>query len=430
MSSRDPVVVVGAGIAGLAAARRLSDAGAPVVVVEARDRLGGRLHTVDVLGATVDLGGAWIHGPQGNPVAELADEAGVRGVLTVWHRDPERVRLADARGPVADRAGFSAGVAQFWDRIARAIEGEGPAHPDLTVAGAVERGLVSAEGLGPGQRLGFDHTAQVSVQSLESEDPDRLNFAELTLEERAGGDLLLTGGGYRGIVDHLARDLDVRTGWAVQGITSGSAGVTVEGPAGRLRGPAAVVTLPLAVLVGGGVRFEPALPADVLDAAGRLGTGAAEKLVLGFDERSWPDDLASIALVGTEPDHPLPSWTVHPSEPILISYGGGRRARRFARSSDADLVALALEGLRRALGDLPGPVAVVRSAWTHDPCSGGAYTYNARAGAREARRRLARPLTDRLVLAGEATAVDGYATTHGAVRSGRRAADQVLAALA
>lgn len=418
-------------MAGLGAARRLHDAGCEVVVLEARDRIGGRLHTVELIGATVDLGGAWIHGPEGNPVAALAVEAGVTGTPTVWHRDPARLLVADPSGPLSDVAGFSRGVSAFWERLEAGMSQHRQAGaPTMSIAEAVERGVVPHGDLEGTTLLGFRHAAAVSVQSLEADDADRISFDELVLDERPGGDLLLTGGGYRGVVRHLARELDVRLGWPVSHVAVRRDGVDVTGRSGALRGSAVILTVPLGVLLAGDVVVDPPLPAALMEGLGRLGMGCAEKLALGFAERCWPEGATSIALVDTPPDDPFPAWSVHPTEAILVSYAGGSRARCFARTPDADLVHHALRGLRRVVPDLPDPVAVARSAWTTDPWSRGAYSYNAARGAGAARRALAEPVHPRLVLAGEATEPHGYGTAHGALASGRRAAEQVLAALA
>lgn len=423
------MVVVGAGIAGLGAARRLADAGCPVVVVEARERLGGRLRTVEVQGASVDLGGAWIHGPVGNPVAELAREAGVTGTATSWHRDPERVLVVGPDGPTRDADAFSRGTSLFWERLAEAVGRFGASHPHLSIARATDDGSISDAGLSDAERLGFRHAARVSVANLEATDPEHLSLGELILEERPGGDLLLDGGGYGAIVAHLARGLEVRTRWPVRDVVHDGRGVRVQGPAGTVSGAGAIVTVPLPLLTTAAIRFDPPLPPAVATALRSLHMGAAEKLVLGFAERCWPERLASIARPGVAADDPTPSWSVHPKAPVLVSYAGGRRARAFSRCSDRELLEVALAGLRRGLGDLGDPVQVVRSSWTVDPWSRGAYTSNAVAGAGRARALLARPVTSRLVLAGEATAPHDYATTHGALSSGRRAAEQVLAAM-
>jgi polyamine oxidase len=419
------VVVIGAGMAGLGAARRLTEAGCPVLVVEARPRLGGRLHTVDVLGATVDLGAAWIHGPEGNPVADLAEQAGVTGHATAFYRDPARLLVAGPDGPLTDRAAFSRGLGRFWAALERAVNGGDPPDGGLSVAAAVERGVIGDGGLSVDEATGFRHGARVTIQNLEAEDAEHLCLAELGLDERPGGDRLLVGGGYGRIVGHLAEGLEVRTSWPVETVAVEPDGVSVRGPAGALGASAVIVTVPLPLLVDG-LRFEPALPSGVVDALGRLGMGCAEKLVLGFAERVWPHGLDSIALVDLPDDHPTPAWTAHPSEPILVSYGGGRRARRFATLDDDALVSAALDALRRALPRLASPTTVTRTGWTTDPWSRGAYSYNALPGARAARQRLGEPIHGRLFLAGEATSAGAYGTSHGAFASGLRAAEQAL----
>ena len=412
-------------------------------MLDARDRIGGRLHTVDLGGSAVDLGGSWIHGPIDNPMADLARQAGVVGYLTTFSEDPAGMVVCDVDGRRRSAEAFSAGVNDFW-RSSLALRSGGPGDrpvdgPDrsfLDVAGPDTE--LGADRSRNGARAGgFSWARDVGLQSLEAADTGHISLDAFDYEERPGGDLLLADGGYRKLVDVVAEGLDVRLSSTVErisGVVGG--GFELIGPAGEVPASDVVVTASIGVLQAGAIDFDPPLPAPVRAAIDRIGMGTAEKLAVRFAEAPWPVEATSVAVVGTEPDDPFASWVLRTDAPIAISYAGGRRARRAASLADEAFLQAGLDRLTAVFGPLRPVTGWRRTTWTDDPWARGAYSYNRVGGpdpdAATARATLAEAVLGsgrgpgRLVLAGEATSPSDYGTAHGAWLSGVRAADRLL----
>jgi monoamine oxidase len=440
MSSAD-VVVLGAGIAGLAAAERLGAAGRHVVVLEARDRIGGRIHTVDdpVLNHPVELGAEFVHGRPAELV-ELIRETG----LTL-----ETVSEVQQRGAGAGPGSGGAGRRRMPDiraSLATLLEAD-RAGSDRPVADLIrEREALLAR---PGE---FQGVIQY-LEGFHAADLSRLGTRALAENESAedddGDSPHRIREGYGALVRRLAQRWDharveVRLGSVVTAVAwqAGQVRVTVltssDGRSDEVAAPRAVIALPLPVvkrMVGGGSAGGLApRPAGWADALGALHMGAALRVVIGFDTRWWaPDGKAGPGFVfgGSEP-FPV-WWTALPSlAPVLTGWAGGPRAAALTGRGEAALLRAALDSLGSVFGR---DVAELRSRsrlvyahdWSADPFAGGAYSYGG-VGAIEARRALVEPVAGTLFLAGEAVAQQGRnATVHGALISGREAAAAVLA---
>ncbi len=431
MADRFDVVVVGAGFAGLGAARTLADAGVEVAVLEARERIGGRAHTVDVGGRRIDAGAAWIHGLTGNPMTDVARSSGARLHQTWWHRPDHGSVVVDAAGRHLDPVGFSDGFHRFWVRLDE-LHRDGVS-PERSVADALGRGdlldphdPVGTDPSSEATAAGFRYGALVALSEVEAADPEQLTLGERLPEDRPGGDHLILDG-YRHLVDHLAAGLDIRLGHAVERVRAVSDGVEIAGAFGVITAGNIVVTAPLGVLLADRIDLGTLLPDAVRSRMRLLGMGAAEKLILAFDEAAWPTGVTNLAVVDAPADDPFVAWIMHPDGPTLVSYAAGRRARAMSGRPTADLVADAVGGLRRALPDLPDPVASARTTWSTDEWSLGSYSFDGAPGAHAARQEIAAWTGDRLHLAGEAWWPAHHATTDGALSSGRAVAARLLA---
>ena len=432
MSTTADVVVIGAGFAGLGAATTLAAGGVDVIVLEARDRLGGRANTRDVAGRPIDAGAAWIHGLTGNPMTEVARSSGARLHQTWWHPPDHSALVVDQAGRRIDPVGFSGGFHRFWDRLDHVHEAGIAADRPITEAVRANEPLDPArfavEESTPTDDAaiaGFRYGALVALPEVEAADADELTLGERLPEDRPGGDHLILDG-YRHLVGHLAAGLDVRTDHPVQRVHPVDGGVEVAGAFGSIRADHVIVTAPLGVLLADRIDLGDLLPDAVRTRMRRIGMGHAEKLMLAFDDPAWPIGVTNLAFVDSDPLDPFVSWIMHPNGPTLVSYAAGRRARAMSDRTTDDLVAGAMAGLRRAVPDLPDPVDVDRTTWSTDPWSLGSYSFDGAPGAHAARRAISTWVGDRLHLAGEAWWPDHHATTDGALSSGRAVAGRLL----
>jgi monoamine oxidase len=403
------VIVVGAGAAGLGAARRLAAAGVTAHVIEARNRLGGRAFTAhDPSGLPIELGCAWLHSADENELAALA----LRYGLTINKTTPPWRRQLDNLGFAAgDQEDFNSALAHFFDRL----DAAGETAADQPAAGLLE----------PGERWNalFDAISTY----MNGVELDRVSVRDFTNYRDTGVNWRIVEG-YGSLMAAVAEGIDVTLECPASLIDHSGPQVRIETPRGDLHADAAIVTVSTNVLGAGGLRFRPPLP-DKMAAAAALPLGLADKIYLGLDRaEEFPADshlYGAIDTVRTGTYHLRPL-----GRPLIEAYFGGQCARdleaggeaAFASFAVGELASLVGEGIRKRLH----PIAA--TAWERDPFARGSYSY-ALPGHSDARRTLATPVDARLFFAGEACMVNDFSTAHGAWRSGVKAADAAIAAL-
>lgn len=404
------VVVIGAGFAGLAAARRLADAGLRVTVLEARDRIGGRTRTDSSLGAPIDIGASWIHGAQGNPLTALADDVGAKTVET----DFDDFALFDGHEEVDPNA--TARLLNEWGRIDIGLDG---------LSSDADDSASVADGLTEVADMDDPLTSWLVASQITGEyaaDPNHLSLRWFGSEGEMDGPDVLLPGGYTQLSQHLARGLEIRQNTTVQRITYDDTRVQIETSAGPVTADRVVVTVPLGVLKADAIAFDPPLPQRKRDAIARLGFGLLNKVVLAFDEPFWPQSRPMIGLVGgDQPVSDLVNGLLVSDTPILIGLRSGEAAWSREALSDRDAVAQVVA----ALG-APQPTGAIVTRWGTDPYSLGSYSFIAVGASPDDMKVLGEPVGERLLFAGEATNPEFFGTVHGAYLSGIREAERIL----
>ena len=426
------VVVIGAGIAGLTVANALTHGGVECVVVEARDRIGGRLHTVNLAGSMVDLGGSWIHTPVGNPMRTFADRAGVR---------------CRSANPLPELAGFDCGegrrlsAAEVETNISLQLEDFPQARgrllaelgPDASAADGIEA-FVAGAGLAPGParraRQGMHALVEGESADLAERQSLRWMWNEMEYEGHYFGDVPV--GGYRRLVEAMAAGVDLRLGVDVAEIACSASGVRVRSVDGASEdGSHVVVTVPLGVLKRGAPRFRPALPPDRLAAIERLGFGRYEKVALRFDEPFWRAAGLPHAMIFPRDSSAPAVWAIgldaFGAGPVLVFQIFHSAARHVLGAAPGDAAQWVLDMLAEAIGrSCPAPTAVAVTSWANDRYSGGAYTHIPPGANPADADLLGEPAGGRLLFAGEHTQSARLAYADGAMTSGIREAKRLL----
>jgi len=404
------VIVIGAGAAGLGAARQLAAAGIAVRVIEARNRLGGRAWTAHApSGLPTELGCAWLHSADENELCALALRSGLTIDKT---RPPWRTQMNDVGFAAANQADFRAALGRLFTRLDEAGEAEGDQSADRL--------------LDPGSR--WNPLLNATSTYINGVELDQLSVRDFWRYHDTGVNWRIVEG-YGSLMAALATGLDITFECPASLIDHTGPRVRIETPRGDLRAGAVIVTVPTDVLCAGDLRFHPELP-DKIAAAAVLPLGLADKLYLKLDgAEEFPNDSH---LYGALDSVRTGSYHVRPfGRPLIEVYFGGRFARELEAEGEAAFASFAIgqlasllgEGMRKRLH----PIAA--TAWARDPYARGSYSH-AMPGHADARRILAAPVDERLFFSGEACMVHDFSTAHGAYRSGVAAAEAVIAAFA
>jgi monoamine oxidase len=435
------VIVIGAGAAGLAAASRLDHAGRDVLVLEARDRIGGRIFTQHPRGLTtaVELGAEFIHGA----APQVRDLAAANGLLDV---DIAEHRFLHAGGKLAPMEDFWAQL----DPVMRRLSEERDPDRSFAQALAANRALPARD----------RQLAKQFVEGFHAADPDLISERSLAeggspcedVREMRVGRLV---NGYDQVIDVLADPVRarIRLGAVVSAVRWRKTRVEVDYrdrdgvSLGTAVAPRAIITVPIGVLKApagslGAIAFDPPLAATTRTLEMAF-MGSVVRLVLQFDAPFWLHDrfakrlghpsLDQLSFVHASRPLPFPVWwTSYPARsPTLVAWAGGPDADALSTLPLSELEARAVASLSTLFSMRPSDVreklvATFHHDWINDPFSRGAYSYVG-VGGHRVPARLATPVKDTIWLAGEAADRDGRTgTVHGAMSSGYRAADEIL----
>lgn len=400
------VAIIGAGAAGIAAARQLQAAGRRIIMLEARDRVGGRAATDHSLGVPADLGAQWLHFADQNAWTGIAETGG----FTLLRQPPgwgAASRIGNREATPQERAEAEATYRQGFESVARAAaEGR-----DVPVSTVLPPGMARARFDAVMTWLMGVESSQVSTVDMDRYDD---SHADWGVHEGLGA-----------VVASAAAGLPISLRTRVTAIDWSGPGVRIDSSAGRIEATAAIVTLPTAVLARGAIRFTPSLPAAHEEALASLALGVVNKVFFRIEGGRFAGQETSHFL-GSASTSRTCSWQVNcAGQPLLMAFFGGDLSRELEQRDG--LVAFARDELRSLFGAsvLDELGATLATAWGRDELALGSYSA-ARPGKAHCREQLALPVAPQLSFAGEACSIHHYGTLHGAWLSGVAAAERLL----
>jgi polyamine oxidase len=422
MIQKPRVIIIGAGMAGLAAARALVASHYDVKILEARNRIGGRTWTEDFSGVPFDVGAFILHGTQNNPIVELADQA--------------NVKFSSLENPsflMNSKQQYSVEQLDFYEELFHSLLSEASdyalqAPADISLAQAIEF-LKHNEKFAsiPAELFNW----QASFLPLWSgADADKLsarnwNRDEMPLE--GGNHLVLNG--YKPIVQLLAQDLDIKFNININKIHYDAEGVTVYSDDASYHADKVIITLPLGVLKQGKIIFNPPLPISKTDAIQQLAMGVLDKIIMKFAQPFWQSDIPSLTYLESS-DTPWSRFingVYFFKQPVLISAAGGHYASEFEKLDIGEVQQIVMDNLRKCFGnDIPEPIAVRMTRWHQDVYSYGSYSFIPVGASGETYDVMAQSVDDKLFFAGEATHRQYPGMVHGAYISGVREANKII----
>ena len=409
LPSEVDVAIIGAGAAGLGAAHALKQSNLSCVVLEARDRVGGRAHTIQAAPEIIfDLGCGWLHSADKNSFVRIAEQLSFEIDKT---RPPWREQSFDTGFPLVERLDFIKALDAFYRRAKQAAKSG--------------RDSAASTYLEPGNRWNpmidaiSTYVNGCELDAVSVQDMDAYEDTEINWRIRRGYGALMAA---YGAPCPLAFNTQVTL------IDHSGKRVRIETSQGRLSAGKVIVTVPTNLIADETIRFYPALPTKV-DAARGLPLGLADKVMLALDE---PDTLPKDGnLRGATMRTAMGSFHLRPfGQPCIEGFFGGSFAHALENSGEGALAAQAIDEIVALLGsDFRRKLKpLAESHWAHDPFARGSYSH-ALPGHAGDRAVLAAPVDSRLFFAGEATSPNFFSTAHGARDSGERAAGEVVGLL-
>jgi monoamine oxidase len=421
-TNKKKIIIIGAGISGLAACKQLIEYGFDATVIEARDRIGGRIWIDNTLGIQLGLGANWMHGTEGNPLLPIAKKTQTEMVLL----DATTSIVYDDDGKIIssnDKKNFDT---KFVNILEQAKEFALNLDKDISLAEALSH---------------FIKREQLSTVELDLFDT-RLNFIEGYIgascenlsakhwddeETFIGGNHFLTSS-YKPILNYIGDSCPVQLKTIVTAINVRSNDIEIITDKNNFYADAVVVTVPLGVLKKNRIIFNPPLPEYKLKALNHLGMGLFNLTAIKFPKEFWPNEYHIMRLHQTSKPSIQAYFNLrhYISKPILIGLRGGDTALALENFSDEELMNQIMHDFRKIFGAAtPEPEAYVNTRWASDPFSYGSYSYIPPGASTDDHDAIAMTVDNRLYFAGEATSSKYPATTHGAYLSGLREADKI-----
>ena len=441
---KQDIIIIGAGIAGLAAAKTLKDAGHKVTILEADTRFGGRIKTVDMGDYSADFGASWVHGINGNPLYKLANENAIMTKPTFYNPS----YIFDNNGEEVTSQEWKTIEQKLEELVNLAYENFGSSlqylldlmEPDLNLSEKLKRA--------------FYGSVRSEIEIPYAVDANDIAARSLTTDDSFPGKDVIFMNGMGELTDMLAQGLEIQYNTFVTKVAYAGEKVSVytteRGTIDPKRSCKAchsgtnaglldhnkvftadriVVALPLGMLKNENVVFDPVLPTKKVSAIDSLGMGTMNKVFLKFEQNFWNEDGYFFQYL--KEDHskiieffsPTPTGTNN----VIVAVMAGQQARSIEKMEEADITELVMSDLKGMFGNnIPQPTSFQKTAWHTNPFSLGAYPHLKPGSDLSACDEIASPLLNRVFFAGDATSSKYMATAHGAYLSGIKAANDIM----
>lgn len=412
------VIVVGAGIAGLVAAKKLKQQGFNVVVLEAQDKVGGRIRTTRTTSFAFDEGASWIHGPNGNPLTAIANEANATTFLT----NDDNVIVFDTNGTTYSDAILTSSENQYYTAVNNVLANGNINQSFETVF----KRLFPAEFNNRlwkymlSSYIEFDTAADISnLSSLYFDDDELYN----------GADVMVTNG-YDTITNFLAKNLTVSLNTSVTAINYTANKILITANGTNEECDYVIVAVPLGVLKNNRINFSPILPAINTAAIAAIQMGVVNKFYLEFNTPFWHTNLQFIGFTPETKGKYNYFLNVKKFANVnaLITFAFGNYATLTETQTNNQIIDDIMSHLKIMYGNnIPNPTQFLRTNWANNPFSYGSYSFATNATNSNNFINLGNAVSNKLFFAGEHTIKEYRGTVHGAYLSGLREANKIIA---
>jgi len=410
------IIVIGAGISGLIAAQKLKETGFNVKVLEAQDKVGGRLRTDRSLGVAFDEGASWIHGIDGNPITTLAQQAG----MNTFHTDDESILSYDIGGILRSDTVYSDAENEYFSMLETLMDSGDANQSFETVFNNLYPTKIN------------DRLWKFFLSSyLTFDRGDISNLSSLLYNEGKvfEGEERIATNGYDTIANYLASGLNVQLNQRVSKIDYTATKIEVTHDGFVSEADYVLVTVPLGVLKANSIQFVPALPSSKQTAIEKVGMNSVNKFLLTWDTAFW-DDEQYISYTPEAKDkfnYFVNVKKIQPNVNALMTFAYATYGWLTENMTDAEVIDEIMQHLKDIYGNsIPNPTNLLRTKWRNNPNSFGAYSYTAVGTEMKHFEDLAEAVNNKLFFAGEHTEVDYFSTVHGAYLSGIREADKII----
>lgn len=428
------VIVIGAGISGLAAANALVKNQVPVLVLEARNRVGGRILTSYRFGPGLDLGASWIHGIKNNPIAELVAEKKFITVPTYYSDQDGLERFKSFIFHDTEGKEWSETETKKILDLAKEFEAYLSIKTGNDSAPSVEDKLIEfmqQKHLDKRSSQLFHYVATLVFTHEHAADLNLLSLDFINISERSkvSGKNVLFAHGYTQILPDLVKNVPLALNQPVKKISYDAQGVDIYTNTNHFHADYVIITVPLGVLKAGAIQFSPALPPNKQNSINKMRMGVYDKVYLLFDKPFWDKDSEWIGYAPQNPKETIDIMNYYKvnKAPVLLMFTAGSLAEHMETWNDEKIVAYMMNILHKIYGkNVPNPLSYSITRWNRDPFAYGSYSFLPQGEKLNHFQILAEPVLNRLFFAGEATSNTDPATVHGAYETGIRAAREVM----